>query len=96
MKEGDWVSLGLFSEGELVGFITTIKWDYFTICATKPYKRKKDLKVDMDYPFNMYNDIIMDDAFFESIIDISLLLKDKEWFMELTEDYALWKSLGAV
>lgn len=92
MEVSDWVHT-CHDMNKITGFVTSIEGEEISVCVTIPANYgmicidKKDVWLADDT-------IWLDDI--PILIDLSLMIRDKEWFGKWRDELALWKSIDEV
>lgn len=85
MKVSDWIH-AYHSVGEITGFITEMSSDMLTVFVTIP-SGIGEIQIKRASAWLAEKHIQMQDI--PSLLDLSLLTKDKEWFEELRTDLSM-------
>lgn len=92
MKVSDWVNT-CHNLNKITGFVTDISADQVTICVTIP-KNYGHIMVKREEAWLADDSIWMDDI--PTMIDLSLMIRDKEWFQKWIKELSMWKSVEEV
>lgn len=88
MDTGDWV-FTTHEGNKITGFVTGIENEYVDILVTVP-RDYGTISMPMAKVWNN-NEILISPDDIPSLIDLSLLFKDKEWFKHWVHELSLWK-----
>ncbi|KKX52427.1 hypothetical protein [Brevibacillus borstelensis] len=89
MRVSDWVHT-CHNMNKITGYITNIFHDRIDICVTIP-RGYGNISVNRRDAWLADDTIWMDDI--PAMIDLSLMIRDKEWFDHWMKEMSLWKSV---
>jgi hypothetical protein len=92
MNVGDWVHT-MHGNNKITGFITNFEDKMVIIFVTIP----KDYGVIMvNKNFTLKPNLLIHPKDLPSLIDLSLDIKDREWFITLVRELKLWNTPGTI
>ncbi len=91
MKVNDWVN-GSYNRQQITGFIMGIDKQHATVYVTTP--NYGPIVVPLDDIWEADSTIWPDDI--PALIDLSLAIRDKEWFQKWVHELSLWKPVEEV
>lgn len=92
MKLSDWVHT-CHNMNKITGYITDVTDEDITICVTIPHNYGTIIMNRNDV-WLADETIWMDDI--PTMIDLSLMIRDREWFQHWLKEMSLWKSIEEV
>jgi uncharacterized protein YkvS len=92
VKVSDWVHT-VHNQNKITGFITAINDNKVNVFVTIP-KEYGEIEVLTNDIIESNNRVWMDDI--PSIIDLSIQIRDKEWFEKWTNEMRKWKKVNEV
>ncbi|MDY7222070.1 hypothetical protein [Halalkalibacterium halodurans] len=92
MRISDWAHT-VHNRNKITGFVTRINGDEVTLQVTEP-KGYGSIKIDKKEIIKSSEAIWLDDI--PSLIDLSLAIKDQEWFNKWVSELRKWKRVEEV